>query len=603
MSTTLDDDEMGTIAAKYAERGWAVLPLHTVINQQCSCGKADCSSPGKHPLNPNGLTGATTDATQIVSWWAQWPWANIGIATGRISGLAVLDIDPRNDGFNSMPALSLPDTLTARTGSGGLHLYYRLKHALRVRHAIRPGIDLQADGAYVVAPPSMHRQGSYCWLSERPIVDLPVTILGGIAAANEPATDALPPQTHGSIIEPDQKQWVSDLLAATCPEGQRNTTLTRLAGYFRNLLPERVTLTLLRDWNRTRCIPPLADTEIAQNVRHKYQRYEGAPEDKPSPLWTVTSLLETEFPELPSIVEGLVYPGLGFLAGRPKRGKSWLVLQLALAVVHGQPFLNRETLQGPVIYIALEDSPRRLQSRLRLMRAEMTNELMFLNTFPSLDKGGIGRLAELIEQYHPRLIVIDTLSRVMGRRRDQDSNADMTEVLDPVQHLALDNDMCIQLVDHHRKPGIEINDLIDDIIGSTAKGGVADIIWGLYRKSGQSTGQLKITGRDVEETELAMLWDGLRFEWRAEGTVEDTTMRKRIQETVNYLRRVGEADVRSIGQYLELADDTILPLMREMKARRMVTETTIQAGQRGRPRFVYAITAVGMTEASNDGEE
>ncbi len=68
-------------ALDYASRGWPVLPLHTARSHaRCSCGRADCSSPGKHPRTEHGVKDATTDENTIRSWWKEHPTANVGIA-------------------------------------------------------------------------------------------------------------------------------------------------------------------------------------------------------------------------------------------------------------------------------------------------------------------------------------------------------------------------------------------------------------------------------------------------------------------------------------------------------------------------------------------
>src|SRR6266571_4461941 len=112
-------------ALKYASLGWHVFPLHTAISGgSCSCERAKgCKSPGKHPRTKNGVKDATTDAAKIREWWLRQPDSNIGIATGIISGIVVLDIDHKNDGMTKLRQIEalhgdLPVTVTGRTGNG-----------------------------------------------------------------------------------------------------------------------------------------------------------------------------------------------------------------------------------------------------------------------------------------------------------------------------------------------------------------------------------------------------------------------------------------------------------------------------------------------------
>jgi Bifunctional DNA primase/polymerase, N-terminal len=116
-------------ALEYA-RLLPVIPLHTITEGRCSCGPVDCARPGKHPLTPHGVKDATTDRDQIKAWWAEWPDANIGLAPGREPDILVLDIDPRHGGNRRLRRLetklgALPTTVTAKTGGGGRHLFFK----------------------------------------------------------------------------------------------------------------------------------------------------------------------------------------------------------------------------------------------------------------------------------------------------------------------------------------------------------------------------------------------------------------------------------------------------------------------------------------------
>jgi len=167
-------------ALYYASLGWPVLPLHTPRNAACSCGKG-CRSVGKHPryhdrLIPNGLRNASADRWLIHQWWGLWSDANIGICTGSPSGLVVIDVDPRHDGDKTIMNLqreygALPDLFRVRTGSGW-HIYLKHPGGFIKSRPIAPGIDVKADGGYVVAPPSKHATGNfYEWELEKMHID------------------------------------------------------------------------------------------------------------------------------------------------------------------------------------------------------------------------------------------------------------------------------------------------------------------------------------------------------------------------------------------------------------------------------------------------
>ena len=163
-------------AVRYAARGWPVLPLWWPNDRRtCSCGNRGCrKSVGKHPLSrvvQNGVDGATCDSRMIRAWWARYPLANVAIRTGAVSGLVVLDVDPRNGGDESLLEFEaqigpLPTTPRSLTGGGGLHMLfqYPVGHDVRSRTSVLPGLDVKANGGFIVAPPSRHASGrEYAW--------------------------------------------------------------------------------------------------------------------------------------------------------------------------------------------------------------------------------------------------------------------------------------------------------------------------------------------------------------------------------------------------------------------------------------------------------
>ena len=155
-------------ALKYAQRGFRVLPLHSIRNNACTCGNAVCKSAGKHPLTLHGANDATLDQTRIRGYWSEHPFANIGIAMGD-NDIVALDVDTRNNGHLSLEALiqqhgQFPDTAVQRTGNGWHYLFRVDPMTLaNVRGILAQGIDIKANG-YIVAEPSIHHSGRrYAW--------------------------------------------------------------------------------------------------------------------------------------------------------------------------------------------------------------------------------------------------------------------------------------------------------------------------------------------------------------------------------------------------------------------------------------------------------
>ena len=225
-------------ALGYVGRGWPVLPCHHMTAGGCSCGRADCSSPGKHPRTRTGLTEATTDPDQVARWWRRWPQSNVGIRTGAESALVVVDVDPGHDGVASLRALvdqhdRLPSGLRVRTGSGGWHLYFAHPGGVVANSAGRlgPGLDMRGDGGYVIAPPSNHRSGgAYSFVdADAPVPEMPEW-LDRLVRPPERRVERDPIHI-GEAVD----AWVRAAVLAeaervrTAPAGSRNATLNRAA--------------------------------------------------------------------------------------------------------------------------------------------------------------------------------------------------------------------------------------------------------------------------------------------------------------------------------------------------------------------------------------
>jgi Bifunctional DNA primase/polymerase, N-terminal/Protein of unknown function (DUF3987) len=169
-------------ALDYAKRDFSVILLNGIVDGRCTCGKPDCTSPGKHPIG-KWKEAQTERATpeQLEEAFHRNPHANVGIVTGPISGLAVIDVDG-SDGLGSLAKImSDPPSLpTVKTGKG-YHYYGRHPgNALKNFAGVYPGLDGRADGGYVAAPPSRHASGrDYEWTRalEGQLPELPAELL------------------------------------------------------------------------------------------------------------------------------------------------------------------------------------------------------------------------------------------------------------------------------------------------------------------------------------------------------------------------------------------------------------------------------------------
>lgn len=264
--------------------------------------------------------------------------------------------------------------------------------------------------------------------------------------------------------------------------------------------------------------------------------------------------------------------GLTLLAGKPKLGKSWLALSVALAIAAGGVALGKQPVtQGKVLYLALEDNERRLQSRARQLLASMTTVpagMAFVLTWPRLDQGGLAQLEAYI-QAHPqvRLVIVDTWARVspppQSPHRWQYDND--YAALTPLKGLADTYHISILAVHHLRKLGA--NDVLDEISGSIGLTGAVDGALVLKRERGQHEATLFVTGRDIEqEQQLALTFDTVTAQWTLVGNAEEFTRTKERQEMIDLLtaQRPAGLSPRQLAEALGKNYHTTRSLLRKM---------------------------------------
>ncbi|WP_051618017.1 bifunctional DNA primase/polymerase [Desulfofundulus thermocisternus] len=234
----------------YAARGWSIIPLQPR---------------GKRPALASWQEYQSRQATpeEITAWWDRWPDANVGVVTGQVSNLVVLDLDGL-DAVNFAKRHGVPLTATVATGKGW-HVYFA-HPGQPVQNAAGlggvKGLDVRGDGGYVVAPPSIHPSGRvYRWAKGRSPDDLP------LAPCPAWLLEMLANRNRAQAVGPAQEPgWVEALLRGV-PEGQRDDACTRLAGHYLGKgLPESEVLALLLAWNQ-RNQPPLPENQIEKCVR------------------------------------------------------------------------------------------------------------------------------------------------------------------------------------------------------------------------------------------------------------------------------------------------------------------------------------------------
>jgi AAA domain/Bifunctional DNA primase/polymerase, N-terminal len=445
---------LGLAALEYARQGLAVFPL---------------APRTKLPLTPDGFKSATVDATTITRWWTLHPRANIG-GVPSSAGLIALDIDTpacwalaQQLGLLSEPTHVV---VTGGTADGAETAHFYFRHPAPASGAkLAETIIVRGAHGYVVLPPSVHPSG-LAYRSDTTLADaipLPPAAAALLAQASAPSAPAT---------------WVTTALTAPVTRGGRHDALVAVAGMLaaHGLADERG-LTMLESYNRTMCVPPKDDAEVAAiweytarrelTKRADREQAHAAVDlsglvsiDPPARQRTVlrVSELMQEPPTIPYLVHELLpEQALGVLWAEAGVGKTFVTLDIALHVALGRPWQGRATTQTRVLWVVGEGflgmrarvaawcaehqtDPQELEDWLVMRRVswDITSQAARYEVALELDA-----LA-----FQPHLVVIDTLSSNGAPGTDDSSTSDMKALMDAAR-LLRDNAPATVLFTHH----------------------------------------------------------------------------------------------------------------------------------------------------------
>lgn len=382
---------------------------------------------------------------EVRSWWRRYPQANVGIVTGAISGLVVVDIDPDKGGNAKQWQRSYPTGLMSRTGRGGIHLYYSYPKGLPVvrnsASKVAAGVDVRGDGGYVAAPPSVHANGKrYVWIERGDAAMAPSVVLGSAPSGNG----------HSTAVT---EHWLERVLLGV-GHGERNDACARLAGYlFKKKIPNDVVLAQMLGWNRLND-PPLPESEVRQTVEsiartaaennNGQQRttptFELEPEDEDAgPIGAYDTIgfddYLSKYGSVPLtwlVRDWLPQQTVGMVVAPPGSYKTWLLQDLAVSVASGMPFLGKFAVErtGPVLFMQQEDWHGQIAHRFALITARragmrlprMVDDWMVVHAPPTVpihlhehrrfhfeDDEVVNAWVEKVKAIRPALIILDPL--------------------------------------------------------------------------------------------------------------------------------------------------------------------------------------------------
>ncbi len=474
-------------ALKYTAQGFSIIPV----------------GQNKKPLiNWKEFQERKASEEEVRKWFKEFPDANIGMVTGKISNMVVVDVE--NGG--SIDGLST--TVISKTGGGGWHYFYKYpENGLNNATRIREKMDIRGDGGYVVLPPSLHSSGNrYEWKN-----------------SPEMATLAELPKWVKNIRSENQKN-VTDwdkFLKTTNPEGTRNTRTTQITGKLLKHLPQNLWHKaghFIKGWNKEKNDPPLPEKEI-ENVITSIASSESN-KNKIKPIH-ISELMKKEFGDIEWLVEKLVpLEGITAVSGAPASFKTWVMLELAIRVAKKEDLFDRfATSKTGVLLIDEENGERLFQRRLKMFKDidGLNIYILSLEKF-KLSNSSVKELIIFCKKKEIGLIVFDSLVRI--HEGNENDAMDMSSVFGMLKQL---NKVGITVIftHHHRKQGaLRSSNPSQDMRGSSDILAAVDCHIALERKDSVVTIRQTKARNNAEikpiQLDITIEDDNLAFEYIGE---------------------------------------------------------------------------------------
>ena len=494
-------------ALEYLEKGKSIIPVQR----------------NKKPYLSSWLPYQTQipGKEEIEQWWTQWPEANIGLLTGRINGITVVDVEKEGS------TEGLPPTTTVRTGGGGWHFYYKYAD-IGNKTRIRPFTDIRGDGGYVIVPPSVHESGkTYEWISNQELADFPVEIL--------------PKEIH--TPSPLRLSEYVGLDAGT-----RNDSLHRLACSLLNVAPEFEAWETLKKINET-SHPPLHEHELkvlfesAARFVSTHPKTSSFSKERlesnitgnqylPVKLDTLT----TETLDIQWIWHGYLARGfLTLVSALWKAGKTTFISHLIKSLEKENSFVGKSTQPATVLMVSEEG--KGLWARRRDEFNISTS--CWILCRPIKQKLRYREWVEFLEQMSTFCIenkidvfILDTLSSFWNVDNENDAAVVQAALL-PINHL-LEKNIAVMLIHHFRKSGGE-EALASR--GSGAIGSYADILVEFTRLHGDQKTKERVlrTYSRFEETPEETVIELTNEGYEVRGSKKDVLAEQKFSQIITIL--------------------------------------------------------------------
>lgn len=449
-------------ALAYLRRGWPIFPL--------AAGTKDSPLVKWGPFQDRLPTEA-----EIREWWTKWPDANIAMATGPLSGIAVLDLEL--EGLQQIDMVANTMTLTGKGKQG----FFKFVEGLRNKAALAKtkGYDVRADGGYVVLPPSIHPNGKrYAWaLGPLPIeslIEFPPKVLADIGEAKKIA-DAKP------------EGWLADLLT-NLQEGNRNDSFTRAVGklHYHGLDKATIWAILLPHAKASNFEESELNSVIQSVTRYKQEnRNDGS--TSPSDIET---FLADQMPVAWLCTPIIAKESIGFVSGLPETFKTWTLNDLAIECARGNGLWLGlfPVVGGRVLFIDQERSRGETQRRFKSLMAakglsssDMKGKLFVRSgTTTRIDLDDSYRsFQNELRDIQPNLILIDSFATF--QTGDENDRMSVQKVLERIKEIRSEFKCSIIFIDHENKSAFSdqrdgVTPTAFRMVGSVGKIAAADFI-------------------------------------------------------------------------------------------------------------------------------